>query len=408
MRTALTLLALAALAAAPSAQTVYGFMGANGTVIEMSGPPAGACGYPDGPIASSFVYVQPATCAGNPVPGVFEVGPANVIVGDVAVDRENDIVYVTDGSAIAAYKGSSGAMLEHFTAAGLGLSVPLTGLGFDAKTGWLWITDIDEFAAIEPDGSCVPLVRSLAMTPPLGLGNLGDIDMDPQTGELWVCDDIGQVARFAVGAAVFTNLINVAGLGGVCGGGLGPTLSGLCMDASENATVLAVTDGPRVVRFSVVGFGGTGAAPSSFAFPSSCWANPGAAPLQGLAYAAHAVTYGPGALSLDMTGQSVLPGAITLFGQGGAAGAAWVLYDLGPACPPINLLGQQLVLAGGASFGFFGPLPWVGGAAALTLPGALPASPALPYDLSAFLQVYVLTGGGWTASNGVSFSTARL
>ncbi len=408
MRTAFTFLALAALAAAPAAQTIYGVMGSNGTVIEMSGPPAGACGYPDGPIASSFVYVQPATCAGNPVPGVFEVGPANLIVGDVAVDREKDIVYVTDGAAIAAYDGASGAMIEHFTAAGLGLSMPLTGLGFDAQTGWLWITDIDEFAALEPDGTCTPTPRWLATTPPLGLGNLGDIDMDPQTGELWVCDDMGQVARFALGAAVFTNLVNVAGLGGLCGGGLGPTLSGLCMDAAENATVLAVTDGPRVVRFSVVGFGGTGAPPSAFAFPSTCWANPGPAPLQGLAYAAHAVTYGPGALLLDVTGQSVLPGAITLSGQGGAAGAAWVLYDLGAACPPLNLLGQQLLLPVGPGFGFFGPLPWAGGVAALTLPGALPAAGAVPYDLSAFLQVYVLTGGGWVASNGVSFTTARL
>jgi hypothetical protein len=408
MSTALNVLALAALAAASAAQTIYGVMGANGTVIEMSGPPAGACGYPDGPVASSFNYVQPAVCGANPVPGVFEVGPANVQVGDVAVDREKDIVYVTDGSAIAAYDANSGALIEHFTAVGLGLSVPLTGLGFDAQTGWLWISDLDEVAACEPMGNCAPLPRWLASMPPVGLGNLGDVDMDPQTGELWVCDDMGQVARFALGAAVFTNLINVAGLGGACGGGLGPTLSGLCMDASENATVLAVTDGPRVVRFSVVGLGAFGPAPSSFAFPSSCWPNPAVPPLQGLAYAAHAVTYGPGALQLDVTGQSVLPGAITLVGQGGAAGAAWVLFDLGAACPPINLLGQPLLLPAGPGFGFFGPLPWAGGVAALVLPGALPPAGALPYDLSVFLQVYCLTGGGWVASNGVSFTTARL
>jgi hypothetical protein len=407
MRTTFTLLALAALAAAPSAQTIYGVMGANATVIEMSGPPAGMCAYPDGPIASSFNYAQAAICAGNPVPAAMEVGPGNVQVGDVAVDREKNIVYVNDNDSIAAYDAATGMMLEHFTTAFLGLGVPLTGLGFDATTGWLWITDQNDYAACEPDGSCTPIVQLLATAPPAGLGVLGDIDMDPQTGELWVCDDMGQVARFPVGGGAFTNLLNVAGAGAACGG-LGATLTGLCMDASENATVLAVTDGPRVARFSVVGFAAIGVPPSSFAFPSTCWPNPGNNPLQGLAYAAHAVTYGPGPLVLDVEGQSTLPGFITLVGQGGPAGVAWLLFDFASVCPPINLLGQQLVLPLGAGWGFIGPLPWAGGAAALTLPGALPAAGVVPYDLSLYLQAYMLSGGGWLASNGVSFTTARL
>ena len=407
MRTAFTLLSLAALAAAPAAQTVYGVMGANSTVIEMSGPPAGACGYPDGPLASSFNYAQMPVCAGNPVPGAFEVGPGNVQVGDVAVDRQKDIVYVTDGNSIASYDVASGLMLEHFTAVMLGLATPLTGLGFDATTGWLWITDQNDYAACEPDGTCNPIPRLFATAPPAGLGVLGDIDMDPQTGELWVCDDMGQVARFAVGGAAFTALVNVAGAGAACGG-LGPVLSGLCMDASENATVLMATDGPRVARFAVLGFAGLGAPPTSFAFPSSCWPNPGLNPLQGLAYAAHAVTYGPGPLALDVTGQSTLPGFVTVRGQGGPAGMAWLLFDLAPACPPINLLGQQLLLPLGAGWGFVGPLPWAGGAAALVLPAALPAAGAVPYDLSVYLQVYRLAGGAWASTNGVSFSTARL
>jgi len=50
----------------------------------------------------------------------------------------------------------------------------------------------------------------------------------------------------------------------------------------------------------------------------------------------------------------------------------------------------------------------LGGPNALALPAALPAPGALPYDLTVYLQAYVLTGGGWASSNGVAFTTAQL
>ena len=73
------------------AQTLYGYDGSGaGIVDEITGPPAGLCGYPNGPLVFSFNTMQPWGC---PTPGPA-LGPN---LGDVANDMVNDTVWVTDG-----------------------------------------------------------------------------------------------------------------------------------------------------------------------------------------------------------------------------------------------------------------------------------------------------------------------
>jgi len=173
-------------------------------------PASGACGYPDGPQNSSS-----STAAGalprRGQPGGLRAGrrrPA-ALMGDIAVDK-------------AAGRGLRDRRREHRRLQGLdrrdprqhpfaflGIAPPLTGLGFDGNTGFLWMCNVAGYAARSPTA---PARRSAARftAAPAGVGALSDIDMDRHRPAL-VCDAGGNVAHFAPGAAVPANLIGVAG-----------------------------------------------------------------------------------------------------------------------------------------------------------------------------------------------------
>ena len=265
MRTSLLLsLSVLALAAAPRAQSVYALQGQVARVIEMTGPSVGPCAYPDGPLGSSFVYPQPAPCVGigNPVAFVPPAGLPGSLMGDIAVDKQRDVVFVTDGLSIAAYKASTGAMLGNLNFAFLGIAPPLTGLGFDGSTGFLWMCNVGGYAALQPNGTCAP-VPQLGFTPaPAGVGPMSDIDVDPTTGQIWVCDAGGFVAHFPVGAAAPVNIIGVAGA--LPCGVLGVPFTGLCLDTSSPPGTFIVTDGMMCARLQETGFGAMGAPVARF------------------------------------------------------------------------------------------------------------------------------------------------
>jgi hypothetical protein len=406
MRTSLLLsLSLAALAAAPRAQSVYALQGPIARVIEMSGPPSGACGYPDGPQNSSFVYPQPAPClgVGNPVafvPGA--AGPA-ALMGDIAVDKQRDVVFVTDGVSIAAYKASTGVMLGNIPFAFLGIAPPLTGLGFDGNTGFLWMCNVAGYAALQPNGTCAPVPQLGFTAAPAGVGALSDIDMDPATGQLWVCDAGGNVAHFAPGAAVPVNLIGVAG--GLPCGVLGIPFTGLCIDSSSPPGTFIVTDGVTVARLAEAGLGVFGPPVPHFGLPQNCWPVPAAPAVQGLAFAARPASYGVGAFALDALGECVVPNPnFTLVLNGPPVGLGAFIVDFGAACPALGLAGAPAYLAFTPLFTLIGPFPVVGN---MSFAAALPGPGVLPPGLTIHLQAFVDPGAGpLISSNALALTIA--
>src|SRR5437868_588628 len=112
-----------ALCAAVSAQSVWGVNGPAVAAERMTGPAAGPCaGYPSGPITGGFAYFPRAAC--GPVAGPF---PAPGPIGDIAIDRDNDTVWITDGISLTNYT-RAGAVIRTFMQGVL--PGPLTGLGW--------------------------------------------------------------------------------------------------------------------------------------------------------------------------------------------------------------------------------------------------------------------------------------
>jgi len=312
-------------------------------------------------------------------------------------------VYVTDGAAVAAYDAVTGALQVNFTVGFLGLNPPLTGLGWDGSNGWLWVSDAFGYAALQPNGTCMPVAQLAFQAAPAGVGALSDIDVDPQTGEVWVCDAGGQVAHFVAGAAVPNNVIGVAGA--LPCGFMGMPLLGLCIDTSSPAGTFIVTDGVTVARLAETGAFAFGVAVPRFALPQGCWPAPPGGPLSGLGFSARPVTYGAGmGPKLDALGHATLPSpnfAVTL--QGAPAGLVAIAYDFGVACPALALGGAPLYLPLSPQWGFIGPFAIAGN---LTLPAALPAPGVLPAGLTIHLQALMNAGGAWSTSNGLAFTTA--
>ena len=406
MRTSLLLLSLAALAAAPRAQSVYGVTGPNCQVLEMTGPSVGACSYPDGPVSSAFAYAQPAICAAMAAPVAFMPGaglPA-MLAGDVAVNRDLDRVFVTDGMTIGVYKASTGVLLGNYTVGFLGLAPPLTGLGWDGTNGWLWVSDAFGYAALEPDGTCTPIPQVLFQPAPAGVGPISDIDIDPATGDVWVCDALGNVSHFAPGAAAAANVIPVSGA--LPCGFLNVPLTGLCIDTSSPPGTFVVTDGMTVARLMETGAAAFGAGPTRFALPQACWPAPGAFPLLGLGWSARPVSYGAGTGPvLDSIGHATVPSAsfaITLTNV--PVGVAAIMYDFGASCPAVGVAGAPGYLAFGPQFGLVGPF---GVLNSLTLAAALPGPAILPQGVTVHVQALVVDAFGvMQSSNALAFTTS--
>jgi hypothetical protein len=404
----LALVALVGTSSAASAQSVYVVDGTAMTFSELTGPPDPAnCSYPNGPTISSFSYNVAGPCL---PPGNFPQPPASFI-GDIAVDRVNDEVYVTDGLTIGVYKAPTGTMINAMPGTGLGVG-PLTGMGFDSALGVLWVTDGLMIGGVvpSPPGSCaLPLPVGPPFVPLFPFGFITDVEWDAFGGLIWVCDSNGQVAAmFPGGAPMLPPYL----AGKWCG--LSSQLTGLAIDTAA----LPVALGPQLYvsdGFQIAYEPAGGVAPPfpTFYTPAPCYGVPGG-PTQGLAFAARPITYGaafdPSGLTppnFTTWGQSVLPNpTFTLMLNGAVpAGRAWLVVGLGSACPPLNFKGNPWYVL---PFNLFvGPFT-VDAFGNVTLPAPLgPPSPAFPPSLSIYMQWVVQAPNGvWQTTEGLEMTLA--
>lgn len=320
------------------AQTILALDGAQGVVRELSGPPDPAfCLYPDGPIQSEFDYTGSFAC---PLPGLIGAGS---LAGDIAVDRVNDTVWVTDGDRIAEYD-RGGVPVRSFEVPAAFGSAPLTGMGINGATGSLWMTDGRQaFELLPPAASCgAPTV----VTPPFSLPTLGttgfgrytDLEWLPADGTLWACDERGFAGKITTqGQPIITFLVT----GSPCG--LQTPLTGVTVDTAHSTPgMVLVSDGLRTEILDALGLGGGG----TFATPLSCFDMPGAtdAPLNGLSFSGRPVTFGAGSGSnpipkMGSRGNAVTPTQDLLITLAAAApgGFAFLPFSQSPLCPPLTI-----------------------------------------------------------------------
>lgn len=362
--------ALALLPLASNAQTLLGHAGGAATVFETTGPPVGPCLYPTGPIVGVFPTLQAFPC---PTPGA----PIAPLAGDVAVNRVTNTSWVTDGMFISGYT-PAGVVFNSFLALGPVLPAPLTGLGFDGPGGVLWATDGALVTGVTPPAAgCFPGPAAVVFPPfPIGplAGPATDIDWDPTTGLLWVCDAGGLVSNWFPGGlpGPFPPFVVPA----FCP--LGP-LTGIAVDSGASAalppTVLWVTDG-AMIAYVMTPPPLPGPAPLTFHTTVPC--QPTVAPLTGLAMTARPIAYGFGADTtaapapvLGAIGQTVVPNpgfAFTVTGS--VPGSTALVYaSVGPLCPPFFLYGVLPLQILPAPLFFVGAMPiGAGGAGALAVP----------------------------------------
>jgi hypothetical protein len=403
LRTSCAAWALLLCPAATHAQTVYALDAAAATVVEFTGPPAGPCLYPSGPVVAAFPTLVPFAC---PTSGPALAPPAGVL-GDIAVNHVANTVWTTDGIVLTEFT-PAGAPLRSFPLPpGAVLPGPLTGLGYGAGT--LWITDGAFLAGIVPPvgAPCAPAF-AVVVPPwpaPPGLALLTDVAHDPATGSLWVCSVAGFAANVAIGAPV---LLAPPFVPLACGA-LGP-LFGIAVDTARPGAFgapvsLYVTNGFLLAYVTPPG----APAPPSFYTTAPCAAVP-AGPVNGLASSLHGIRFGAGFDPLGgpapigaSAGQSTTPSAtfaLTLASASPLPGTTAALFvDFAALCPPLKLKGNPLVVLPTLNLG---PFPVIGGA--FTLPAPIPVTPFV--GLSVFTQWIVVKGGGAgiQVANGVEFT----
>lgn len=377
------LLAVAAPAAlCQTLYTIHGGVVGTSNVSELKGPPSLPTGYPGGPVVSTFPTTVPFGCA---TVGALGTPPVSVL-GDVAVDMVGDVVWATDGATITSYS-PAGVPLNSFPVPfPLG---PLTGLGFNSAAGALVMTDgvlIMGAAAVAP-GCGAPALGAFFPSP--SAFPLTDIEWDPASGTFFGCDSMGFVTNIAPGGGI--GPFGVFPVVGLCAPGLGPKLQGLAVDTTTlGPPVLYVTDGFKINRISPPGV----VAAPTFSTPASCFPVLTAAPINGLAYSLHAVSFslpchtaGGMLPAITSTGHSTVPGLMTV-GITGAAPAGLAMLMITPFLgPPVAFKGCSLLMLPTTSFTFpVGPL------GTFVLP--LPIAPATPVGVSVYMQWLCVSGGG--------------
>lgn len=388
------------------AQSLWGVDGFGGTAFNVAGPPAGPCGYPTGPVIGGFPYVG-GICA---TPGPF-AGGAVPPVGDITVDRSNDMVWVTDGFLVSGYS-RAGAHLATFPNP---LPMPLTGLGYGgpfaaaAGPGILWLTD-GTFAAavVAPLAGCVPAPPFLVAPFFVAFAGLAtDIDFDPATGTLFLSNLSGVVSNELVGGGLGPFGVIVPAAGCLPS----PLLNGIAVDVAMCRN-LYVQAGGIVIRIDFTG------APSvpTFYSPFSCFPWAGGAGTAGLAFDAAPIPYAascdpggaPGPIA-GFAGQAVSPNPTFTLTLSGAApgGLALLVLGTGAACPALPLPGG-CGLAVAPISGLVGPFP-VPAAGSLSLPAAIPPGLACT-GAQGFLQWLVkkpaAAGGGFQTSQALELTAA--
>ncbi|MEX1024478.1 MAG: hypothetical protein WD226_05315 [Planctomycetota bacterium] len=276
-----SLLLLVLFAALPSAQSLVGLDASGSLVYELTGPKRQIWNGPTARILELWPTVTMSAC---PTPIAFAPPPS--LFGDVAVDGKLDRVWVTDGATIAEYE-PDGTLLRAFPQ--LVFATPISGLGMDAELGELWITDGFQAARILPPTEACGGVATVTVGP-LTLFSTAppnpatDIEWDPYTSSLWVCDTLGNVGNLNTDGSLGPEGGFVAT--GVCG--LTPPLTGVAVDVTRSPVRIFVTDGTRIAYFEP---NGTLAEPT-FGTTSECQAATGE--MLGLAFASRAVAFGVG------------------------------------------------------------------------------------------------------------------
>lgn len=230
-------------------------------------------------------------------------------LGDVAVNRATNTTWVTDGLVISGYT-PAGVVFTTFLALGPVLPAPLTGLGFDGAAGILWATDGALVTGVlPPPAGCFPGPAAVVF-PPFPIFPPGaiatDVEWDPVTGVLLVCDVAGFVSDWLIGGAPGPLPPFGAPFCPV-----GPLL-GLAVDSGATALVGApvvwVTEG------FVIAYATPPGVPAPLTFHTTMPCQPTAAPLVGLAMTARPIAYGFGADTtgapapvLGAIGQTVVP-----------------------------------------------------------------------------------------------------
>lgn len=395
---AVTLAVVSAPVCAQSFYSISGGMPGTSIINEHTGPPGGACGYPNGPLLAAFPTLAPFPCVTvGPTP------PAPSLLGDVAHDHVGDVVWATNGPIVSGYTPAGMIVASFATPAPLG---PLTGLGYDSAGGVLWMTDgAFVMGVVVPALGCV---APFIVVPPFAVpspGPLTDLDWDPLTGTLFACDAAGFVTNFFPGGGI--GPFGVFPVVGACGPALVAPLHGLAVDTATPSVfgvplTLTVTDGLTINRITPPG----GISPPTFYQPFPCYPVP-TAPIKGLAQSLHGITYGGGChtaggapAAIASAGNSTTPGLFTITLAGGPpGGSAWLLFDLFAFCPPLAFKGCKLFAP--PTF-LIGPLPIPAGGA-IALPAAIP--PALPVGVGVYMQwICKDPGGGYALSGGLEFT----
>lgn len=380
------------------AQTLYGLDTGGGValprVIEATGPAAGPCAYPNGPLGLPPFPTVPGAC---PTPGPFPGFPT--LQGDVAINKKTNTVWAAGPFEVAEYD-VFGTFLSGFATP---LPGALTSAGMDSATGMLWLSNGIEYVGVFP-GCPAPTVAMGPFPVPIG-AIMTDITVDSTDGTLWACFDDGRVAHFPPGGAPFCVFSALPV-------GLGLPLTGIAFDSTTpgltvGTKTLYITDGPMIARINAsitCGTGVTTAAAPTFPFPvpGPIWPAP-TGPLSGLAFAAHGVTFGTGTgPTIRFSGHSVVPGAAnTLELAGAAPGTAAVFIDFAGLCPPGAFKGLPLFVMPGL---LIGPFPHGG---SLSLPASLPAG--VPIGSEIYMQWWNRTAtGAWENTPGLVITASLL
>jgi len=328
-----------ALAAPSSAQALYG-LAANGDVVMFNGPKSGACNYPPGPLLALFPSTSNFPCGKLAVPPALP-DPR----GDIAYDREGDMLWVTDGLVVAEMQ-SFGTIVRSFSLPpGQYLPGPLTGLAYDGVNDVLWITDGKVAAGVTPPpppgcpfSPTVAFVHGPFALPIGAAFRVSDIDWDSALQCLWMCDDAGLVQNVTASGAFGPVPPFLPFVSAPCP--LSVPLQGIAVDASAAPGTLIVTDGTTTYRVSATT---QSPAPTSFAFPQPC--NTAPFPLKGLAFAAVGTIYGSASNgifpAIGASQQPLIPNpnfSVTVVGakQGHFVG---LLASGQSLCPAGNVLG---------------------------------------------------------------------
>jgi len=331
---------LASLIGPAQAQTLYVYDGAAAVVRELTGPSDSSfCGYPDGPVFSAFPTQTDFPCT---LPGPI-VSPLH---GDIAVNRGDDRIWVTDGRVFGEFD-PQGVPTSGFSLPPGVLQSEVQGVGFDGLAGSLWLTDGKSAVEVRPPSvPCgqVAILSGPFTIPPLSAAgsSITDIDMAPQSGRLWVCDDQGNVGTFSPGS---TTVLVFPLAPGICN--LSPKLLGLTVDSSTQAfDVLYITDGLRIAN--VVSSGSP--APQTFGSPFSCFPVPSGA-VCGVGFSARPITYGDGgglssAPDMSSKGQAVIPTqSLSINLRNGSPGAIAMLpFTQNPLCPSISVASAPILI----------------------------------------------------------------